>query len=173
MRRTGRIGPWLAVPVIGFAAYQSVSVDAGDDPVGTVLLALGIGIFGYFWADAGAPRMRIGSTALFVRGIIVSERIPLPMVHGVAANEGALIFRTRPAGADAEQDAGHAYSMVYGLEFAPLTAGNPSPAEVVDLIGQAQASAPDGGAVGHRLAWPALIAILWDAAAVAGLWLAR
>jgi hypothetical protein len=100
-RRTGRVGPWLALPaLVWFAWWVAPEVHLW----GTLMGTLATGFWLHRWSSAATPALALRRDALVARREALDEHYPWPRVLDVAADEAALVIRTSASvveGADA------------------------------------------------------------------------
>jgi len=100
-RRTGRWGPWAAVPVVAvLGRWLAPELELWSCLVGTCF----VGALVHAWSWSAAPAMLTTARGLVERGPVIDATYPWARVAGVVADTTALVIRT-DASATEEADA--------------------------------------------------------------------
>jgi hypothetical protein len=116
-RRSGTVGPWLALPVVAAFVWW-----LGPELVtwwSVVFFAFGTASVLHAWAWAATPALGVTARALVARRPVLDEHLPWARVRDVVADASALVIRTYASSTE-EADA-LMYSVPPGEQLLPGT----------------------------------------------------
>ncbi|GEA88543.1 hypothetical protein [Cellulomonas cellasea] len=168
-RRTGRVLPWLAVPVLWGSLHWLLGEDGGS--AWRLLTVAAAPAVGWSWSLLGQAYLDVRPGWLHVRGRFRDQLVAWPRVTSVAVDDEALVVRLdhdRPAAADALLFAVHPDAL-------PLTRDRAAAPLVAERLLRARQEGHDARPpwVRSRPSTPVLVGLAWAAAIVLALLTAR